>query len=260
MYQNLSNSKIPNILYKYRNFNLSKKGETHLDQLINGSLYFSNPNSFNDPFDCQTPINYLEFKDNREAVMKYIQKGIQKLQPNCVSQINPDALTANVDFLVKNMSDDIKNLNNRFGIYSMSKTHTNILMWSHYSNSHTGFCFGINLSKINITGIVSEKVIYEKKYPIISPNDSSQDIITKQLLVKSDKWKYEKEYRLISMDRKRLNKIPYEAIVEIYLGSKISNINERKIMKLSTTILSHCHFYKMNKSESSFELIPKKIL
>lgn len=259
MYKNLSNSKIPNILYKYRDFSLNRKGETHLDQLINGTIYFSNPNSFNDPFDCQTPINYLEFKNNNEAAMKYIQNGIKKLPADIIWKINPDALTKNIDFLNKNMADDIKDLNSRFGIYSLSKIPTNILMWSHYANSHSGFSFGINISKINLKGIIAEKVIYERKYPVISPNETNENIITKQLLVKSDRWKYEKEYRLIVMDKPRLHKIPHIAIAEIYLGVNITSVNEKKILQLKSTILNHCSFYKMSKSNSSFELIPQII-
>lgn len=254
---NLSNSKIPRILYKYRNFNPDEKGVTHLDHLINGTIYLSNPDTFNDPFDCQTPINYMEFKDNNTSVLKFIETQKNKLPKNIAWKVNPDALSKNSDFLKAAMNDDIKELNSVLGVYCLSKIQNSILMWAHYANSHSGFCFGIDTKILQAISqnLGVEKVKYEKKYPLISPNDSIENIIAKQVLYKSDNWKYEKEYRLIGMEIQRLYKIPNTAIKSIYLGVNIDPKNEENILNLKSTIFSHCSFYKMKKSDNKFELI-----
>ena len=45
---------IPSILYKYRTWKL----DSHKDLLKEGLVFFAAPNTFADPFDCNTPKKY----------------------------------------------------------------------------------------------------------------------------------------------------------------------------------------------------------
>ncbi|MBT2620300.1 DUF2971 domain-containing protein [Chryseobacterium sp. ISL-6] len=42
----------------------------------------------------------------------------------------------------------VENVNRNFGIYSLTTKNSNLLMWSHYGNSHKGFCIGFNTEKL----------------------------------------------------------------------------------------------------------------
>jgi hypothetical protein len=262
--KNLSNKNIPKLLYKYRNFEKSFfRDETHLDDLKNGTIYFSTPLSLNDPFDCQIPINYMEFIDNPEAAREYIAKGMKNFKELHDPKINFNAEASfqnltNAGFIDKLIVDEMAELNERFGVFCLSKTHTNMLMWSHYANSHSGFCFGINTKKLKAEDFyTSEKIIYHKKYPLISPNAEHIDALREQLLHKSTDWSYEKEYRLIGIDcPDRAYQIPFKSIEQIILGINVSPENEERILELKGSILKHVRFYKMKKSKTEFKIIP----
>lgn len=95
------------------------------------------------------------------------------------------------------------------GIYSLSKTYNNEIMWSHYSNNHKGYCIEYEFDAIKQLNLVREdnqnhlhhfdafvKVNYSKKTPEKSIGNEHQSFIN-FLSRKSDNWKYEVEYRLI---------------------------------------------------------------
>lgn len=102
---------------------------------------------------------------------------------------------------------------NQFGIVSLSETHSNLLMWSHYADEHKGICIGFNknfLSQLprkifdeyQITNYTPIKVNYNNKRPqyFIDDNDKANEIrvnTLRQLTTKGDNWIYEKEHRCI---------------------------------------------------------------
>ena len=66
-------------------------------------------------------------------------------------------------------------------------------MWSHYSCNHTGICleFSVNNSKF----VAAQKVHYQKEYPALLLHEPESYL--KMLLIKSDVWADEEEFRLI---------------------------------------------------------------
>jgi hypothetical protein len=48
---------LPKYLYKYRDFDQSGR---NIRMLSHNEIFFSSPAKFNDPFDCQIPINIHE--------------------------------------------------------------------------------------------------------------------------------------------------------------------------------------------------------
>jgi hypothetical protein len=90
----------------------------------------------------------------------------------------------NVDFVkIENASekvlvsfDNVLDKINNIGIYSLSRSYKNELLWAHYSNSHKGFCIEYDLDylvdyyyrdkkSINFVDIVNVK--YQKKPPMV---------------------------------------------------------------------------------------------
>ncbi|EHI50559.1 hypothetical protein WH06_22135 [Aeromonas salmonicida subsp. salmonicida] len=78
------------------------------------------------------------------------------------------------------------------GYLSLSKTNKNILMWSHYAQSHEGFVIGFNSQHSYFNFGVSE-IEYSEKRPFLNPLQGRQD--ASLFRTKSIDWAYEQEVR-----------------------------------------------------------------
>ncbi len=189
------------IVYKFRDW----KNPFHKKNLTNGIIYFAAPTQFNDPFDSfivprydlltkqqkielyQENIRLENTHLNKKEVNKEVAKWMGK------KLLEGNRLYERVERVMR------RNLN-LYGIFSLSKFKENILLWSHYSNSHYGFCIGYNkntLSKFIIDSFFYIKMIadfkdvyYSDKYPIIIPhkNMTPEEYIIKPLITKSSDW------------------------------------------------------------------------
>lgn len=90
---------------------------------------------------------------------------------------------------------------------SLSKDYRHNLMWSHYANSHYGYC--VKLS-INEEDNDIRKISYSSCVPeYIAGETHIKDILTH----KFNDWKYEKEYRLFLDGSDYLNNLNIEEII-----------------------------------------------
>lgn len=256
---------VPRILYKYRNFEKTNIYKNHFDLLSEGLVYFANPNDFNDPFDCQIPIDYDEFIRDPKAIEKLIKQAFDKdpTKFNGLSLVESisKAQTGNLsnpEFVTNYQKQTVDNLNKSFGILSMSKEFDNINLWSHYSKAHTGFCFGINTEKLlefhSINSIAP--INYVADYPIISPLKEGMVALTEQLLAKSESWSNENEYRIILRNFGGKSIDISKAIEEIYLGLRISESDKKIIMEMCNKKFPNVKGYCMTKKTNAFGLIP----
>lgn len=69
-------------------------------------------------------------------------------------------------------------------------------MWSHYSNSHTGFCIAFDADKPLKLSSSLGKVLYDNVYPEINLFDNSTKNFLRFFITKSNDWEYEAEYRI----------------------------------------------------------------
>jgi hypothetical protein len=113
-------------------------------------------------------------------------------------------------------------------------------MWSHYADSHTGFCIEYDFSEM--PQILPFPIHYSKKRPLIpmkaAVNNSAENVsaataeIALGLLTKDSDWAYENEWRiLINATEKPDVKMP--PITCIYLGVNINKCNRNKILRLA---------------------------
>lgn len=260
-------------LYKYRNIN-----ENTMKILTKGELYFSSPSDFNDPFECQIPIN---LKITEKELSKVLKKGKnnfikkEKLMNVLNVQFNGNK-SEYVKYLNKNeikIQKDLEERKNYFKIYCLSKSYDKILMWSHYADSHKGICIGFNFYKIynkqtymlinktiNDIDTILEiiKVKYSKnklkKVRRINFNDNN---LKKGLTTKASFWNYEEEYRII-LGEHSLFYISPEIIKELIFGLQTSDSDIRKTLQeihdSDFLKLSDLNIYKIIKSETSFTI------
>lgn len=159
-------------------------------------------------------------------------------------------------------------------ILCLSETSDNLLMWSHYADSHKGFVVEFNTEHSFFNQKRSNKdefghlrkVNYVSEIPKLDPLcDEKIDYF----LTKSSEWEYEKEWRMLHLQahssltinsensKYNLYKFPSAAVKSIILGCKISPEFEKEIVKLLKTSerYQHVAIYKAKRHEGSFKLL-----
>lgn len=163
-------------------------------------------------------------------------------------------------------------INSYLACLCLSKTPLDVLMWSHYANSHNGYVVGIdteiagfeNCSECVITardGEIKYRKVRNTEKIFVDANSINDNAILKKLLLeKSIHWAYEKEVRII----KKTNKLTINkdsllhmtnnigAIREIYVGinNKSFPAQARKNQLLNKLILDN----KINLFKCEFKM------
>lgn len=239
---------IPQILYKYRNWNEDEKSKFHKTLLTHQQLFFSAPDSFEDPFDCRFPVEFDFSFDSLYASMKasyYNANGLHVMKDN--------QLKAVIEFLYEErFGDDKKRLerekefykifNSTLSIYCLSKSCQSFEMWQKYGDNFKGFCIGYNLQN-NFQSLVdayiagggvkyiddkSIKIPYKSIYNQQNVDDSIWFFLD-LVMTKYHSWSFEDEYRLFKINFDELNyhnvpkfnnifTVPNECFAEIIFG------------------------------------------
>jgi|LakMenEpi03Aug12_release.lakeMendotaPanAssembly.Ray.scaffolds.fasta_scaffold646553_1 hypothetical protein len=156
---------------------------------------FSNPCFFNDPFDA-----FPAFGPFAEKQMDYVAKREFAFLPPGVQE-NYHAYRAKIDErrpLVQLRAQTAypvrykRELGNTIGVMCLSEKHDNILMLSHYADSHRGVVVGFNPQRLGTLGDLM-RVDYKKRRP-----EFTAAKMVDVLFTKSSDWKYEMEVRLVS--------------------------------------------------------------
>lgn len=181
-------------------------------------LKFTHPDNFNDPYDCMASI---EFDDVPNDFKKILQQHFST------------AIRANLS------------------VTCFNNNPLNMLMWSHYAQSHKGFLVEFKIPHPTLAWVHNafnvQPVKYQDEFPkipleisnplkIFDPVNSEKMIhfVTNQYLVKSTDWSYEKEFRILAHDydpnnfNSLLKVIPADYISSVILGAKLTDQDPNK--------------------------------
>jgi hypothetical protein len=251
------------VVYKYRSWNDNK----HKACLEKNELYFASPLQINDPFDFKIGIDY-SFLDTDDKRNRYIDSLIESSSIR-IDPKHPNTLKRKMELLAelqkspeslqkKFNSINESFANKRYGVISFSQRWNSILMWSHYSNNHTGFCIGYNRDKLEKSNFfeICGNVQYSDEYPKVDPLDEDFfKIAIIQTHTKAADWQYEKEYRLAKIfdeNEKRTISVPDDFFEEIILGLNVSDNDKAKIIGICMS--RNIPVFKIAKKENSFLL------
>tara|TARA_R110000787_G_C13428382_1_gene445411 strand:+ start:443 stop:1474 length:1032 start_codon:yes stop_codon:yes gene_type:complete len=124
------------------------------------------------------------------------------------------------------------------GIYSLSKNCFDELLWAHYASSHEGFCIEYELDTLVYFG-QSDHHTFDVKYidhpPSLHINDILKinekiNFIQKLIGIKSKRWAYEKEIRVIT-SVSGIQHYDYRAVKAIYFGLLMPEERKREVMR-----------------------------
>ena len=253
-----SNVTKPPILYKYYSFNKWTKRIFE-----NNEIYFSSPAKLNDPFDSK--INFNNYDVTRTDRKRFYREQSQMSYPGIKrkdilireKRIMKQGL--DLKYIPEGAKKGFIDIRDRMGIFCMTKDKKNILMWSHYTNEHAGFCVGFRTKNSFFSR--AQKIIYGKDLPCINPLDlleSNRDKMLQKgvdcLLTKAKDWKYEKEWRIVEIDGVGIKNYPVEALACIILGCKILPENKKKIIEWCSHRKSQPDFFEAREKDSEFGL------
>lgn len=149
--------------------------------------------------------------------------------------------------------DSIKNAKMKIKICSLSKTYKEVLLWSHYADSHKGIC--IELEVLENENVRSDGVRYVTSIPHIFLPPIDEPKVQDILFCKSSHWEYEQEYRCLLTDNNKDSYIPIK-ISRIFVGCKAKSSDKKLLQDLLNGIKSDVAVVQMNKNDliSGFEL------
>jgi len=256
---------IPQPLYKYRQWTEPCVDNQYQRRVLtDNELYLASADQFNDPFDAAIPFKYREDQLTPDNIFlklwqtgKEVFQGISdaELIHKCYEQQNSGRFENGTYW--KEEYERFKEDNNKnFGILSLTSKKSNLLMWSHYSNSHRGFCVGFDKFKLwDLIGGVLGPVIYQTEFPAVGLFDNNPNALTTLLMTKSPEWEYENEYRITKVfAARKIYQFPNDAILEIILGYKMPDAEKDEIVKLAKAKFPTAKIFESKMSLEKFKL------
>ena len=222
-------------LYKYVKFEDLKK-------ILGGSIRFTQPGAFNDPFEMVPELYVPQGFESKEVNFQFSVTAPRR-EPR-VGELHDDFES---DYLSdQNSRRILKSLNQAIGILSLSRNRSSLLMWSHYADSYSGAIVEFDETHEFFTGRFNmEYSEHRPKIDIVSYTDGGEPIPIAELCVKSKEWEYEKEVRagrslsdcicvgtangfpIYVMD------VPVDCIKSVILGERMKVCQQREIWNLA---------------------------
>lgn len=219
------------VLYKYVTH---QRALACIPEVGDGALRATQPAALNDPFECAVATSYVisdEHEENLQLADTLTQ--INKSKPVTAEDVDQARREHGSLFTRQLVAEQVST---RFGIVSFATDPHHPLLWSHYTADGSGFAIGYSTHELRKVAGSDEHlrpVSYHDQPPIIpgpvvlaSP-ESNLPIL---LSLKSCRWKYENEWRMIiELDRTigtgkadrhsqpiNLVRIPNRAVVSVH--------------------------------------------
>jgi hypothetical protein len=144
------------------------------------------------------------------------------------------------------------------GVFSLSDINNDILMWSHYSDEHKGFCIEFERIDDNYLGNYDNciPVLYEDNIPNYYPEQlEEKGIVANILTTKSKKWNYENEWRLLTETGNIEVDLPGK-MKGIVFGQRMTNQNKETI---NAILGSDVNYYEAVKDKNKYALLINRI-
>ncbi len=158
-------------------------------------------------------------------------------------------------------------------VMCLAEENDNLLMWSHYSKSHTGAVFKLNaIDELDVSFLMARKVEYSREYPLLATEEewinhllyiNRIDFGRRQadlFYIKGEDWCYEKEWRIsITSEDYPLGgaiyfKEPPEVFGAIYLGCRMPQGDQEQIMELASRSLPNMKIYQAVQGKRAYKI------
>jgi len=245
----------------FDNLFASKFPEYNTDKFINESI----ANTLEENFHTLSLEQRVQVENNQQLIndLKLQLGDLASAMKQIFSQ------SSNSEWL--KLSEKIKEkANNNFGIFCLTEKNDNLIMWSHYADSHRGFLIGFDsshpffdqkTSKSDTIRALKPIIYSNKRLPLTLLNENgseeaaAEELISKFFYTKSTHWEAEREWRMILplkdaskiVNEFYLFNVPPSAITEVILGCKMQQADKEEILLL---VKNHNQFSHINIKEA----------
>lgn len=216
----------PQSLLKFSSIDFKDGNSVYLETIKKSEIWLSNPNEFNDPFDCAMLI------------------GNENINVN------------DIEIKTAKVFDSIKR-RVYISCFAEPKLLKKPLMWSHYAEKHKGICLEYDFSEIIIQGFKIYPVIYKSVFKDLDEafKKNINEFTVNAIYTKALDWRYESEWRLMEFKETEDKGYKKKFIKpkRIYIGCK----NESKEVKESLVgfcKVQNIELYQMKMEPNSFNL------
>lgn len=152
----------------------------------------------------------------------------------------------------------------KIGIYCLSSVKDDILMWSHYAESHKGLCLEFDTTKEIVYFGQAFKVNYSNEYPsidVIKIGLGKDNEYRKVVLTKSKHWEYEHEWRIIKpqgFGGAGIHRFQAELLTGVILGALITAEDRDKVVDWVKNYPTKITLYeaKINRTKYQLDIEP----
>lgn len=272
---------LPQIIYKYRCWSrLGPDGKRipeafHQNILLKCEIFFASPKSFNDPFDLPKEVRYdkLTKWEKMQKLKRHRRQEDPTLGPKEVNsrarRVYKKRMWVRPEIVRLSREQDAESV----GVFSATARKDSILMWSHYADSHRGFCVGFDRERlqkhldmlttedqVDAPVFVIHPVTYAKVYPSPDPREADKLEQAKQIYsTKAEDWSYEREIRLMVLERTDFGlRLPDEVYSELIFGLRMCPEEKKKIAAHVRQHLPHVKIWQAAEKRREFTLEFKK--
>lgn len=191
-----------NVFYKYRPFN-----DNTVTTLATGKVWFATHRELNDPLDCDPEVI---FDIDELLVNRFFEIHDLKLDPCATNE-------EKIAIIKKSYLETIQ----ESGVFCVSETPNNALMWAHYGDEHRGLVLGFKIPdkqsirenaahlhplEMSYAGrgklLVSDILKHAERQSEVT--DAFERMMVASFFTKTDNWRYESEHRFLAIDKNGL--------------------------------------------------------
>lgn len=195
----------PRRLFKYRAIN------PYTEAIFRDkTLRWTAPVELNDPFESRIDITYGDVGPNDVAA---IERRVLEMDPR-LSQADAHSFAASIAADPASRGAHlglgvVNQIRSHSAALSLTEVPDDVLMWSHYADSHRGICIEFSIERCATLHQVLP-VRYSSKVPRFEFFLASiEEIAFAAMLTKSDHWSYEREWRLVEVGKSSCN-VPFD--------------------------------------------------
>lgn len=248
-------------LYRYYRF------DNYTEKIFTSNeIYFQIPSKFDDPLDSK--LSYV-LKGTKEEKQRFLKRNLLLARPDLTYQ-DINEISAEPSNIEKFFDVFCKRQNERrdeLGIYCLTTLKDNILMWTHYSDNHKGFCVEFDSQNYEFFQ-QALPVEYSKVMPTLNVLDitvgethKNANKLAELLLIKAEDWRYQNEWRLVYTPKQGgpgIHKYPEKLLTGVIFGFQIAPENQEKIINWCRGRKFKPRFYqtKLKGTEFGLDVIP----
>jgi len=250
--------------YKYRSLENQQIAEYVRKTILDNEVYFSDPTTFNDPFDF-VPSYKLFSGDLMDRIQ--IARVASAARPKDSGRQSDEDRFARARILEEAVFEAGRTVASQHGVYCLTVSPDNILMWSHYANYHRGICLRFSTRAYGVRKadrfVTPHRLIFRAAHPVRysfeRPSsdilfDGSEKRIVDLMMTKSIDWKYEQEWRIIARTGSGIYRFPPSYLDGIILGARISSDDTNQLLGWVSASGRKIEILKAHLNNSAFKI------